>query len=555
MRSSSILIVCFIVFLSLWLHCGDAESNSEASAVKRWRLKRLTREAARKSGAADTTSSHQLANEKLSKPINNNRNGKRRNNGKSNNNNDNKKKKKKDNNNSDDDGYTFDREAHERAVQAVHAQFDKMGERVALANSIRTVGYSGVHDDENQSVPLSERNRNLDHEKKKKKKNEENEEREDDVDVLPDFHIGSVAASWMNATARAELAVSSEWRMFWSDARRALWFNEYDAEAALRARPVPPRKHIRPERVGKDRHKWLAPGPMRDYRAPTMLVSFPRSGNTWLRSLVERATGVQTNSIYCDGMLLTSLGGECSGVSNSDFVHDTLAHAPAASRHVMTKTHVLNLQAIECDGKRNPWLDDMSVRVVQVVRNPFDNLLSRKNFRLTGSHTSSVSQPLEVDQPSMFELRGWTKTGYNWLHSSPVFPHYLVRYEDLKLDTVATLRDLTHWLGFNVPEERLRSAIGTKVYDVKKKGGFFVAMRSASADFRVEVFKQAAVLLCLFGYDDFEELVVEAAACQVDISPAHCEQVRADHVKRIERARQTGRAHNLFHLPPSCIND
>lgn len=42
------------------------------------------------------------------------------------------------------------------------------------------------------------------------------------------------------------------------------------------------------------------------FRAPVALASFPGSGNTWVRGLLEKATGICTGSIYCDGTLLVS---------------------------------------------------------------------------------------------------------------------------------------------------------------------------------------------------------------------------------------------------------
>jgi len=43
---------------------------------------------------------------------------------------------------------------------------------------------------------------------------------------------------------------------------------------------------------------------------PPMLLSFPGSGNTWLRILIDCATGIYTGSIYSDTTLYDSLPGE-----------------------------------------------------------------------------------------------------------------------------------------------------------------------------------------------------------------------------------------------------
>jgi hypothetical protein len=44
----------------------------------------------------------------------------------------------------------------------------------------------------------------------------------------------------------------------------------------------------------------------------TVLATYPRSGNTFIRSLIERSTGYRTSSIYCDRVLERTFLGECS---------------------------------------------------------------------------------------------------------------------------------------------------------------------------------------------------------------------------------------------------
>ena len=48
----------------------------------------------------------------------------------------------------------------------------------------------------------------------------------------------------------------------------------------------------------------------------TALASFPRSGSSYTRSLVERASGYQVSSIYCDWRLRPAFAGECDGLDS-----------------------------------------------------------------------------------------------------------------------------------------------------------------------------------------------------------------------------------------------
>jgi hypothetical protein len=48
----------------------------------------------------------------------------------------------------------------------------------------------------------------------------------------------------------------------------------------------------------------------RDKRLPPLLYTFPGSGNTWGRLLIEYATGIYSGSVYNDKTLLETLPGE-----------------------------------------------------------------------------------------------------------------------------------------------------------------------------------------------------------------------------------------------------
>ena len=53
----------------------------------------------------------------------------------------------------------------------------------------------------------------------------------------------------------------------------------------------------------------------------TALISFPGSGSTWIRRIIEEATGVYTGAIYCDNSLkLKGFYGEVLNVYGRIFV-------------------------------------------------------------------------------------------------------------------------------------------------------------------------------------------------------------------------------------------
>lgn len=136
-------------------------------------------------------------------------------------------------------------------------------------------------------------------------------------------------------------------------------------------------------------HKQCKERTFLDRKSPIVaLVSFPGSGNTWLRYLLEQATGVYTGSLYCDHSLKAMFPGEYL-VSGSVLVVKT--------HHGDTRELPEDVQA--ATGKK--FFD----RAVVVVRDPYDALVSEANRRwnskkAVNSHigiadeTSFISKPL-----------------------------------------------------------------------------------------------------------------------------------------------------------------
>ena len=88
-------------------------------------------------------------------------------------------------------------------------------------------------------------------------------------------------------------------------------------------------------------------------------VTIPGSGNTWVRHLLEGATGFFTSSIYRDKDL--KAGG---------FLGETVRFTDGST--VATKTHLSSFQDHTEKERREKIIEDFGGRGIVIIRNPFD---------------------------------------------------------------------------------------------------------------------------------------------------------------------------------------
>lgn len=144
------------------------------------------------------------------------------------------------------------------------------------------------------------------------------------------------------------------------------------------------------------------------------LASYPRSGNTWLRGMVEQATGRSSGSIYHD---------------------ETLRRG---SEGIVIKTHRL-------DGHRY-------TRAIHLVRNPMDAIYSHFRWK---REVAKVS--VEWDEHVEHSIEEWREHSRYW--SKYANPRLLVRFEDMKTDPERELRRVLDWLGYAPVDEEIRGAV------------------------------------------------------------------------------------------------
>lgn len=173
-------------------------------------------------------------------------------------------------------------------------------------------------------------------------------------------------------------------------------------------------------------------------RYPTALVSFPGSGNTWLRYLLQQVTGTYTGSVYKDYGLLKN-GFPAESVTNGSVL--------------VVKTHEWGSKA------RVPFL-----KAVLLVRSPGAAIQAEFN-RQSGGHVGFATPERYRRNKGKYwqnfftdKLSAWKQTNLDWLHNF-TGPTHVIFYDKLVQNVEETLTKLLEFLEFPVTQKNLQCAL------------------------------------------------------------------------------------------------
>ena len=205
----------------------------------------------------------------------------------------------------------------------------------------------------------------------------------------------------------------------------------------------------------------------------TLLASYPRSGNTLLRNIIERVTTFVTGSdTRPDRSLSRSLAEHLvgEGIVTSNLCPIIKTHFP----------------------ERRGCLPFPANRIILLVRNPFDALDSYWNMCCTNSHNQSLDELVydlyeeKFQGMAQSEIVVWVKFHQYWIQRSSFcnkqsgLPMLVIRYEDLLLNTVSVIEQVVDFLlekndgqtGDNLHHFwkcRIRSVLGLKKIEEENK--------------------------------------------------------------------------------------
>ena len=177
-----------------------------------------------------------------------------------------------------------------------------------------------------------------------------------------------------------------------------------------------------------------------------VLASYPRSGNTLLRTLLERTTLCVTGSDTRPDRTLSkalalqhNLVGE--GVVRPSSLHPIYSHPSVG----VVKTHW---------PERSGCLPYNCRRVILLVRNPYDAIDSYWNLCVTNTHTETVDESIYAMYADKFrglalgELKTWINFYSWWINEckDKGLDLCLIRYEDLAMNVSETYRDVMRFV-------------------------------------------------------------------------------------------------------------
>lgn len=169
------------------------------------------------------------------------------------------------------------------------------------------------------------------------------------------------------------------------------------------------------------------PGPL------TALASYPGSGNTWLRYLLQQATGIVTGSVYNSAPLKQSAF-PAEGIFNGSVL--------AIKTHVGRKPPPNPLWPVKFD------------RVIVLVRDPFQALLAEFNRQQSHNQTGfAADEKFESEWSNYLQKSMDFWKGFHMYFKSEYKPFQVIfiTYESLQKDLIGQLRKILIFLGYTLP--------------------------------------------------------------------------------------------------------
>lgn len=212
----------------------------------------------------------------------------------------------------------------------------------------------------------------------------------------------------------------------------------------------------------------------------TALASYPGSGNTWLRHLLQQSTGIATGSEYVD-LSLKHRGFPGEGINNASVL--------------VIKTHEYGNETLNKYHK-----------AVLLIREPKEALLAEFNRRYGGhlGHANKSNFKKDWTRFLLDEIDHWYQFNARWLNF--LRPLHVIMFDHLKQNTSAEIAALLKFLNISISRKELLCVI-------RNIDGHF--KRPAVSHYNRQLFKHSVEQTLAGHWKDLSQQVIQR---QTDIS-------------------------------------
>lgn len=182
------------------------------------------------------------------------------------------------------------------------------------------------------------------------------------------------------------------------------------------------------------------------------LASYPSSGNTWLRYLIEGITGYYTGSMYND-IMLRKKGFYGEGIpadSGMVLTVKTHGHTTGEGAHVAREKQVMYNHHREVNNT-----------AILLIRNPFKAIIGHRNLD-AGGHTGFAKEDQFRGKgwQSFVEIKAthWLNYYSDWLQNNPPENILVLHFENIQQNLKYSLRKISSFLGYKEDQGRMDCA-------------------------------------------------------------------------------------------------
>ncbi|KAL4227546.1 hypothetical protein ACF0H5_012989 [Mactra antiquata] len=184
------------------------------------------------------------------------------------------------------------------------------------------------------------------------------------------------------------------------------------------------------------------------------LASFPGSGNTWTRLLLEELTGIYTGSIYTDGMSKMSGSRKC----------------PLDGEVFIIKTHATRYRFTHPFCKSNHTSKGYFGKAIFILRDPYNALIADFNRHKAGKITTASQEVFKSTDWRVFvtkRIKRWRNFVLFWIKSFHN-PRFILIYEQLVQNKCEELTNVAEFLSVSVSESTLACLLATDETQYKR---------------------------------------------------------------------------------------